>query len=151
MKIEIRSLRPEEQADAIQLSLDTFMECGKADYDERGLDVFRSFIYDKERIGELSFIGAFDGGKLIGTLAFRNRDNHLSLFFIRREYHRKGIGQSLFNTAIANGDFREITVNASTYAVPFYESLGFRKLSEAQNYKGLVSVPMKRCRNADER
>lgn len=144
MQTDIRPLRQEERADAIRLSLETFMECGKDDYDESGLEVFKSFVHDAERIGELSFLGAFDGTKLVGTLAFRERDNHLSLFFVHRDYHRMGIGKRLFDALLSGKGRLEMSVNASTHAVPFYESLGFRRLSEAQNYRGLISVPMKR-------
>lgn len=142
-QIEIRPLQKEEQTDALRLSLATFMECGKDDYDENGLEVFKSFIDDEERIRELTFLGAFHEEKLIGTLAFRERDNHLSLFFILPDFHRRGIGRRLFDTLVSDNDYDEITVNASTYAVPFYESLGFHVLAEPQNYHGLISVPMK--------
>lgn len=143
MQTEIRHLQKEEQADALRLSLATFMECGKDDYDESGLEVFKSFINDRERIGELDFLGAFHEEKLVGTLAFRERGSHLSLFFILPRFHRRGIGRRLFDAWTSGKDYEEITVNASTRAVPFYESLGFHVLAEPQNYHGLISVPMK--------
>jgi len=142
MRIKIHTLQKDEQEEAIRLSLVTFMECGKEDYDENGLEVFQSFIYDEEKVSELTFLGAFDGDKLIGTLAFKKRDGHLSLFFVHSDYHRMGVGRNLFNTFLSQYKFNEITVNSSTYAVPFYESLGFKKLAEKQNYHGLISVPL---------
>ncbi|MCG0190459.1 GNAT family N-acetyltransferase [Phocaeicola vulgatus] len=38
----------------------------------------------------------------------------------------------------------ETTVNSSTYAIPFYQSLGFAVVGEKQNYHGLCSTPMRR-------
>ncbi len=141
--MKIHTLQKEEQEEAIRLSLVTFIECGKEDYDENGLGVFRSFIYDEEKIGELSFLGAFEEDKLIGTLAIRELDAHISLFFVRSDYHRMGIGRELFNALISKHKYDDITVNASTYAIPFYKSMGFKKLAEKQNYHGLTSTPMK--------
>ena len=37
-----------------------------------------------------------------------------------------------------------MTVNSSTYAVPFYKSLGFEQVQEPQITNGLKYVPMKR-------
>ncbi|MFR5757206.1 MAG: GNAT family N-acetyltransferase [Bacteroides cellulosilyticus] len=37
-----------------------------------------------------------------------------------------------------------MTVNSSTYAVPFYKSLGFEQVKEPQITNGLKYVPMKR-------
>lgn len=66
------------------------------------------------------------------------------IVFIRPEHHRKGIGKALFAFAIQKHPYQNITVNSSTYAVPFYKNLGFIPLDDARNYHGLVSVPMKR-------
>lgn len=83
--MKIRKLKQAEQKLAIALALDVFIACGKADYDEEGLGVFMSFIGDESRILELTFWGAFDeAGTLVGMLAMREKDHHLSMFsFIR--------------------------------------------------------------------
>ena len=39
----------------------------------------------------------------------------------------------------------KITVNSSSYAVKFYESLGFSKTSEEQETDGLKYTPMHYC------
>lgn len=150
MQIKIRTLRKEEQKDALRLSMDTFMECGKEDYDENGLEVFRSFINNKEQIDRLTFLGAFDDDSLIGTLAFREKEGHISLFFIRPDYHRMGIGRRLFKAMTSMHEYDEMTVSASTCAVPFYESMGFKKTAEKQNQGGLASIPMKRVNKGNE-
>lgn len=144
--MEIRELDKTEQKQAIALALDVFIACGKADYDEEGLGIFMSFINDETHLRELTFWGAFDvSGTLVGMLAIREKDHHLSMFFIHPNYHRKGIGRALFDFAMQEHPYWNITVNSSTYAVPFYQSLGFSPLGDSCNYHGLVSVPMKRC------
>lgn len=144
--MKIRKLKQAEQKLAIALALDVFIACGKADYDEEGLGVFMSFIGDESRILELTFWGAFDeAGTLVGMLAIQEKDHHLSMFFIHPNYHRKGIGHALFDFAMQEHPYWNVTVNSSTYAVPFYQSLGFSPLDAPRNYHGLVSVPMKKC------
>ena len=78
------------------------------------------------------------------VMAVKDEGKHISLFFIRKEYHRKGIGRRLFDAFIEEISVPEMTVNSSTYAVPFYKSLGFEQVQEPQITNGLKYVPMKR-------
>ena len=57
----------------------------------------------------------------------------------------KGIGRKLFDYAYANQIADKITVNSSSYAVRFYESLGFSKINEKQETDGLKYTPMIKC------
>lgn len=142
----IRKLAKTEYPQAIELSLAVFTECGKADYDEEGLETFKSFIGNEQLMDELTIYGAFCNNELVGIMGSKNEGKHISLFFIKPIYHRRGIGRKLFDYAYTlNGlSTTEITVNASTYAVPFYESLGFQPIGDAQCYHGLTSIPMKK-------
>ena len=63
--MEIRQLPANEYDKALDLSLDVFIECGRKDFDEEGLETFKNFIYNKQLVNELTFYGAFD---------WRNRD-----------------------------------------------------------------------------
>lgn len=102
------------------------------------------FVNDESNIRKLTFWGTFDeAGKSVGMLAMREKDCHLSMFFIHPFYHRKGIGRALFEFAMQEHPYWNVTVSSSTYAVPFYQSLGFFPLDAPRNYHGLVSVPMK--------
>lgn len=73
-----------------------------------------------------------------------NQGTHISLLFVRPEYHRKGIGKALFKFAVKNHPTIEITVNSSTYAIPFYKKIGFTTSGDKQGYHGLYSTPMRR-------
>ena len=98
----------------------------------------------RDRINSLVIYGAFDEARLVGVMAVKDEGKHISLFFIREEYHRKGIGRRLFDAFIEEISVPEMTVNSSTYAVPFYKSLGFEQVQEPQITNGLKYVPMKR-------
>lgn len=140
----IRILKQEEYSKAIQLSLSVYLNCGKADFNEEGLDTFKQFIYDEKRQNELIIYGAFVDDKLVGIIALRDECKHISLFFIQSECHRKGIGKSLFQSVVNDHPAIEFTVNSSTYAVPFYQSLGFVVTGEKHTQNGITSIPMNR-------
>ena len=93
---------------------------------------------------KLTFYGAFDGESLIGVIATKNEGKHISLFFIKPSYHRRGIGKQLFKTAILNQPVSEMTVNSSSYAIPIYRKLGFEPVCEEQVTHGMKYTPMKR-------
>mgnify|MGYP001060380286 FL=1 len=141
--MEIRQLPANEYDKALDLSLDVFIECGRKDFDE-GLETFKNFIYNKQLVNELTFYGAFDGESLIGVIATKNEGKHISLFFIKPSYHRRGIGKQLFKTAILNQPVSEMTVNSSSYAIPIYRKLGFEPVCEEQVTHGMKYTPMKR-------
>lgn len=142
--MEIRRLDKSEYCDAIALSMAVFTECGKADFNKDGLETFKSFIYNEQLMEELTIYGAFEENQeLVGIIGTKNGGRHISLFFIKPEHHRKGVGKALFNYFVTNTMVPEVTVNSSTYAVPFYMNLGFEPLCGPQCYHGLTSVPMK--------
>lgn len=144
--MNIRQLNKQEYGDAIELSLKVFIECGTNDFDNNGLNAFKDFIYNESLMNELTIFGAFDVNELIGIIGTKNNGQHISLFFINPKYHRKGIGCILFDYAYSNQKVTQITVNSSSFAVRFYESLGFTKTAEEQETNGLRYTPMIRIR-----
>lgn len=55
--------------------------------------------------------------------------SHISLLFVKKAYHRKGIAKELVNTIkdlCKNQGTNSITVNSSPYAVDVYRRLGFK-------------------------
>ena len=126
--ISVRRLDLSEYKDAASLSLEIYLQTGEEDFDEQGLETFKSFVNDEAMINSLVIYGAFDEARLVGVMAVKDEGKHISLFFIREEYHRKGIGRRLFDAFIEEISVPEMTVNSSTYAVPFYKSLGFEQV-----------------------
>ena len=74
ISMEIRQLPANEYDKALDLSLDVFIECGRKDFDEEGLETFKNFIYNKQLVNELTFYGAFDGESLIGVIATKKAE-----------------------------------------------------------------------------
>ena len=114
--MQIRQLQVNEYDKALTLSLDVFIQCGKNDFDEEGLKTFKSFIYNKDLVNELTIYGAFEGESLIGLIATKNEGKHISLFFITPMYHGKGIGKRLFDSQLlflCNPNLPEIRVRTN--------------------------------------
>lgn len=81
---------------------------------------------------------------LIGVVGVRER-THLQYLFVSKQYQRAGLARRLWNHARqqagnASGPF---TVNASSYAVPAYERLGFTAVGTVQEKHGVRFQPMK--------
>ena len=103
--------------------------------------------FNDKLMNELCIYGAFEENKLIGIMGTKNEGKHISLFFIKKEFHRKGIGKQLFDYSQCDCPANEITVNSSTYAIRFYESLGFEKTNDRQQTNGISYTPMKLISN----
>ena len=90
----------------------------------------------------------FDGEEIVGTIAFRDI-THISLLFVKKSYHRKGIAKELLGIAIGdikanNPSAKEITVNSSPYGVKIYGRLGFEATDSMQEKNGILYTPMKK-------
>lgn len=85
-------------------------------------------------------------GEIVGVVALRD-DTHLYHLFVAEACQRRGIGRSLWKTALAEalarGNRGEFTVNSSRYALPVYERLGFVAGTEEIDANGVVAIPMK--------
>ena len=90
----IRQLTKDEYPKAIELSWQVFTITGKEDFNNEGLEFFKSFIYNKKCINEIIFYGSFDNEALTGILGIKSNGKHISLFFIKPEYHRHGLAGS---------------------------------------------------------
>jgi len=121
------------------------------DYSEEGNKVFKDYIKPQnilDRLNEKSsrFLTARHGDEIIGILEIKNKD-HISLFFVKKEFFGKGIGKKLFKyylREIKNENFgiKTITVNSSIYAEKIYSKLGFVKTDEIQERDGIRYIPM---------
>ena len=72
--------------------------------------------------------------------------SHISLLFVKKEYHRKGIAGELLKSALEKcrqekSYLRFLGVNSSPYAVHIYEKLGFVKTGPEQTINGIRFTP----------
>lgn len=150
----IRKINSDEVREALALALEVFMEFEAPDYQPEGADAFRRDIVENEEFirgceqGIRPIYAAFDGDKIIGIMGMRPSKTHISMVFVKKEYHRQGVATALFNFLLENvrkdnPDLKEITLNSSPYGMAFYLHIGFTPLSEEQENHGIRFTPMK--------
>ena len=139
---------------AFHLAEKVFMEFEAPTFRQRGVDSFLDFLWGKrvrEMIEDGSFRvwlcyaqNSFAEDELVGMLALRE-GCHISLAFIRGDFHRQGIGRMLYaeakRYALAMGT-EVITVNASDYGIPFYRAMGFKETDMQLDVDGILYTPM---------
>jgi len=149
--MEYRFLELNEWETAISLSYRVFLEFDAPYFPPSGVDRFRAFICNENLkklfvSGSFVVVGAYDGDDMVGVIALRD-NNHISLLFVDKRYHRQGIGRELVKelSYYSNKKLMQdtITVNSSPYAVDFYHKLGFKDISEEINEEGIIFTPMK--------
>ena len=121
------------------------------DYSEEGNNTFKDYIKPQNilrRYNEKTsqFFCAKYSDEIIGILEIKNKD-HISLFFVKKEFHGKGIGKKLFENYVEtlkqeNNGIKIITVNSSFFAEKIYSKMGFQKTSEMQERNGIKYIPM---------
>ena len=150
-KYEIRFIKDEEWADAMDLVYHTFLQFDAPMFTESGIAHFRNFIMDPAlkqmyATGSFQMVGAFEGNRIIGVVALRN-DHHISLLFVEEGYQKQGVGRKLVRVIAEYSRDKlhqeYMTVNSSPYAVDFYHRLGFEDISEEVLEDGIFYTPMK--------
>ena len=89
---------------AMRLVWDVFLEFEANEYSDEGVVEFQTFIdYDSIRnkigAGELSMLGSFHFGEIVGVIATR-APFHIALLFVHRTYHKHGIAKKLIEVAL---------------------------------------------------
>ena len=138
----VRIMRYDKETMALDLALKVFMEFEASDYSEEGIIEFIQSLKNPEYTNQLIHYIATVKGKVVGMLATRNNGSHIALFFVDRQYHRQGIGRSLFQQALSNCPTTTMTVFSSPYAVSIYRALGFTPTDVELTTKGIRYLPM---------
>lgn len=147
---QVRPAYQNEWESIVELAWLTFLRFDAADYTQEGIDSFREFITDVTlhrmfKEGSYQVFVALDGEKIIGMISLRN-ETHISLLFVDREYHKRGVGRSLIqylcNYLLTEMNQWKVTVDAAPYAVAFYHKMGFYDLGPVAYSKGITYTPM---------
>ena len=151
--MQICKIGPDKLRGALDLVWETFMKYEAPDYGEMGIATFRHFVtysnmVEKVNQGEMKFYGCYLNQYLIGVIALRT-GQHISLLFVRGKFHHLGVATKLLQVVenevlLQNPKIRAITVNASPYAVGFYEKNGFTALDKEQEADGIRFTPMRK-------
>ncbi|MCX5773924.1 MAG: GNAT family N-acetyltransferase [Fusobacteria bacterium] len=116
---------------------------------DEGVETFKQLVsYEmlkkKHETNELELFGFFQEGNLVGIIALKEH-SHISLFFVKEEYHNVGIGKKLMSFIVERCKSRQclkLTLNSSIYANEVYKKFGFISLNSVQELNGIIYIPM---------
>jgi GNAT superfamily N-acetyltransferase len=95
--------------------------------------------------GHVYHVAQIDG-EIAGFVSVRDC-SHLFHMFVGAKWQGQGVARKLWevarSSAIERGGSGAFTVNASNFAVPVYEAMGFVRTAPMQCVKGLYFNPMK--------
>jgi len=148
----IKEIDGKDLEQALDLVNNVFREFVAVDYSEQGKITFENYLKNKyEEVasdlisGHKKVWAYFQDNTILGVIATRDI-SHISLMFVDKQYHKKGIAKQMFHFVVdelkKNGDITQITVNSSHYAEGVYEHLGFVKTGERQEKDGIIFTPM---------
>lgn len=138
----IRRLGPEDLPAACTLAWEVFCQFEAPEYAPEGVAEFRRTLADVDGMRRMYLYGAFAGDTLVGMLAMRGT-RHISLFFVRADWHRKGVARRLFDAMVLDWGPEAFTVHSSPYAVEIYRRLGFVPTDTEQVTNGIRYTPMR--------
>ena len=150
--ITFREIKDGEESRACHLVMESFNEFVAPGYSEEGVTEFSKYLnpqFMQWRLANNHFVlVALDKDVLIGIIEVRN-DNHISLLFVKKAYHKRGISKKVLEMTITkcrqyNANNAIIEVNSSPFAVPVYEKMGFVKTNTEQIINGIRFIPMTR-------
>ena len=110
--MEIRKLTEAEKPAALELAWRGFRIFEASEYAPEGVETFRVYVQDLATAKYLTVYGAFEGETIVGVLALRTGERHISLFFMDADWHRQGIGKALFQCFLTDSTPETVTVNA---------------------------------------
>lgn len=149
---QIRWAASEDWQAVMDMVWRTFLQFEAGDYTQEGIASFRDFITDSRLYrmfveGNYPMLVAVDGSRIIGQISVRN-GNHISLLFVDREYHRRGVGRKLID-CMAEYLKKErhalyMSVKAAPYALGFYYRVGFHACSPEEEYSGIRVTTMEK-------
>ena len=150
MEHEIRSLNNSDAAEASAVIQESFLALAAADWLPQAR---KSFLEDtaptplQTKLSTMTFAaGAFSEDGISGVILMPS-PSLLGLLFVRPGWVRLGIGQALWESARAHieAGFPEVNtveLNATPYAVHFYESVGFVPISTEFEREGRRAIRM---------
>jgi GNAT superfamily N-acetyltransferase len=149
-QLTYRIMVPGEEETVINIVTEVFNEFIAPQYSEEGITEFYKYanaaaLAERSKVNHFTVIAEHDNNP-VAIIEVRN-NNHVSFFFNKAKFQRKGIGKQLLNYAIGiclknNPTIQKITVNSSPNATKAYEKMGFTAEGEEQCVHGIKFVPM---------
>ena len=140
--MEFKKLSKERNGECLDLVWQVFSEHESPLFAPEASAEYKKIIEETRDKNNIVFYAALENDKVIGVLGMRE-NNHIGYFYIHTEYHRRGIGKSLFKLMQNDYERRVFTVNAMPTGVNAYSALGFEQTGELENRSGIITTPMR--------
>lgn len=151
--LTVKRLSPFDKrvSEALQMAEEVFLEFDAPLFPEHGKDTFLRFLRGRKLKTALLlgsgavYICTSDGsaaGMAAVTNLFNRKEIHLSLAFVKGEFHRKGVGRALLSRITEDFPRRNISVNAAPPGYEFYKAMGFTPTAMENMVDGLIFTPM---------
>ena len=155
--ITIRKNRREDSRAVASLISQTYARFNRHEGTEEAVrDYIKSYNPDDKTLDEIHkricrtrfcFVAVTDS-HVVGVV--RGNGHRLVNLFVDGGFHRRGIATRLvrrYEEACQDAGLSYIVVRSSLYAVPFYQSVGYKKTTGVRNFQGLTIQPMKKIFN----
>ena len=150
MEYKIQPYRKGQEDDISKLIKKVYDEYVALDYTENGNQFFYDWIAPEKianrQVDQINLLVATIDTKIVGMIEIRENKN-VSLLFVDKSYHGKGIARELYKVALEvcfsrNKKLDRFYVHASPYSIPVYERLGFKATGIMQEEHGIKYLPM---------
>ena len=146
MELKITRMSAEDVNGAFGVIKAAFEKFVAPGYTREGILEFYKFanpLAMRRRLPESLMLSAkSEDDAIVGVIEVKDL-KHISLLFVLPEHHKKGIARQLVKRAeTICGAHVSLEVNASPYAVPAYQQLGFQAQIGEQEQNGIRFVPM---------
>jgi putative acetyltransferase len=136
--MEIRLFSPEDAEQIAQLFHDTIRQINSRDYTAEQVQAWAPddihFIDWAERGSSRIIYVADDQGTIAG-FAELEPQGHIDCFYCHKDYQRRGVGRQLYQaieTKAKQLGLKDLNVEASITARPFFQQMGFSVVNEQQ-------------------
>ncbi len=146
----LRPLSRGEEVEVCNLVARSFNEFIAPEFSDDGIEEFFRYANPRALLkrseGSHDVFVADAEGIIAGVIEIREQ-RHISMLFVDKEFHRRGIARELTRHVVEKIKSSKrlpgrVTVNSSTFALPFYESVGFRQASDPKIIHGVLHIPM---------
>ncbi len=146
----LRTMDPGEEVEVVNLVARSFNEFIAPDFPDEGIEEFFGYSNPRALVkrsdGNHFVLVAEAEGSITGMIEIREM-RHVSMLFVDKAFHRRGIGKELLTAALDKiksdrNAPKKVTVHSSRFAVPFYENLGFVRTEEEKIINGVIHIPM---------
>ncbi len=148
-EVVFRSMAAGEEERVLKLVKLVFDQFESREYSVEGIHEFYRYANPaamRKRAANHLILVAESAGQPIGMIEIRDC-THIALLFVHPDWHRQGIASTLFRRGVdlcrqQNDSIHFVTVNASPYAVDFYQKLGFLASQPENEVRGIRFTPM---------